>query len=253
MSGGIGLTPKDIGSPNEHDAGSVSLPDHSPSRRFLSFRQLNAVALSIVLAASGMVPTFDIAFAVLSFPYILFLSRFAFPPLRPSRSVDPPVFGAGNRLLAVHVTIGAIIGLLLPILYILEGFIEGDKEGIKIAVPHLFLLSSQVFMEGVTFSPQFSLPIRAFVPVFFNALRMITIVDWVSSEIWKEMVAGGEQPSELRLLAGRVLAVANLVFWSFNLFGFLLPVYLPRAFSLHYGYKEKNFKLQKQSRSIVFW
>ncbi|KAK8952196.1 hypothetical protein KSP39_PZI004861 [Platanthera zijinensis] len=240
MSGGIGLTSNDIGLPNEHDAGSVALPELNPSRRFLSFRQLNALTLSIVLAASGMVPTFDLAVSVLSLPYILFLSRFAFPPLRPSRSVSPPVFGAGNRLLAVHVTIGAILGLLLPIVYILDGLIEGDKEGIKTAVPHVFLLSIQVFMEGVTFSPQFSLPIRAFVPVFFNALRMLTIIDWASSEMLREALAGGDQRSELRLLAGRVLAVANLVFWSFNLFGFLLPVYLPRAFSIHYGHKEKQ-------------
>lgn len=239
MSGGIGPTAKDIALPAEGDEKTVTIPEHTPHHRFVSLRQLNALVVSIVLAASGMVHAGDIVIALLSYPYIIFLSRFAFPPLRPSRSVEPLVFGASNRLLAIYVTIGALIGLLLPIAYILEGIMEGDKEGIKVAAPHVFLLASQVFMEGVTFSHHFSLPIRAFVPISYNALRMFSLIDWVTNEIMKEEAAGGEQWSALRLLAGRCLAVANLVFWGFNLFGFLLPVYLPRALKRHYDCKEK--------------
>ncbi|KAL0907647.1 hypothetical protein M5K25_022067 [Dendrobium thyrsiflorum] len=239
MSGGIGPTAKDIAFPSSGDDDNVPLPGHTPHRRFLSFRQLNALALSIVIAASGMVSAADIAIALLSFPYILFLSRFAFPPLRPSHSPEPPIFGAGNRLLTVYMIIAAIIGLFLPIVYILKGVMEGDKEGIQAAVPHLFQLTCQVFLEGVTFSPQFSLPIRAFVPVSYNAMRMFTLIDWVMGEMGKEAATGGEEWSALRLLAGRGLAVVNLLFWAFNIFGFLLPIYLPRAFKRHYGYKEK--------------
>ncbi|KAH0452741.1 hypothetical protein IEQ34_020040 [Dendrobium chrysotoxum] len=239
MSGGIGPTTKDIALPSEGDGNTVAVPEHTPHHHFLSLRQLNALAVAIVLAASGMVAAGDIVIALLSLPYMIFLSRFAFPPLHSSRSIEPPVFGAGNRLLAVYVSIGALLGLLLPIAYILEGIMEGDKQGIKAAAPHVFLLASQVFMEGVTFSYQFSLPIRAFVPVSYNALRMFALIDWVTCEMMKEAAASGEQWSALRLLAGRGLAVANLVFWAFNLFGFLLPVYLPRALKRHYGYKEK--------------
>lgn len=33
---------------------------------------------------------------------------------------------------------------------------------------------------------------------------------------------------------GRVLAVANLVYFSINLFGFLIPRFLPRAFKRYF-------------------
>uniref|UniRef100_A0A0D3AMS0 DUF7733 domain-containing protein n=1 Tax=Brassica oleracea var. oleracea TaxID=109376 RepID=A0A0D3AMS0_BRAOL len=38
-----------------------------------------------------------------------------------------------------------------------------------------------------------------------------------------------------RMYAGKVLAAVNLGIWSFNLFGVLIPVYLPRAFKRYYG------------------
>lgn len=111
--------------------------------------------------------------------------------------------------------------------------LTGDKEGIKAAAPHVFLLACQVFMEGVTFSGGFSLPIRVFVPVVYNAMRMYAILDWVKSEMLK--VNEVEHGSSSRLFAGRSLAIANMVFWGFNLFGFLLPFYLPRAFKKYYA------------------
>lgn len=41
---------------------------------------------------------------------------------------------------------------------------------------------------------------------------------------------------------GRVLAAANLIYFSINLFGFLIPQFLPRAF-------EKYFKMQDEVRA----
>ncbi|KAG4121146.1 hypothetical protein ERO13_D11G188266v2 [Gossypium hirsutum] len=38
-----------------------------------------------------------------------------------------------------------------------------------------------------------------------------------------------------RVYVGRVLALANMGFWCFNLFGFWLPVYLPKAFKMYYS------------------
>ncbi|CAI9774133.1 unnamed protein product [Fraxinus pennsylvanica] len=117
-----------------------------------------------------------------------------------SPHADPPVFGETNKILSIYVFFGAVIGLFVPIAYILEGFFEGDKEGINAAAPHVFLLSSQIFMEGLSFSEY-----------------------------------GG---SSRRLYIGRALAIANMAFWCFNLFGFLLPVFLPKAFKRYYSYKK---------------
>ncbi|XP_077225780.1 uncharacterized protein LOC143858978 [Tasmannia lanceolata] len=165
-------------------------------RIFLTFHQLNALTIIIVFAASGM------------------------------------VFGQNNKVLGLYMWLAAFIGLFFPIGYILEGIFEGNKERIKAAAPHVFLLSSQVLMEGVTFAGRFSLPILVFVPVFYNSKRIFTIFEWLRSEF-------GKVDEEFGYI-GRGLAIANLVLWCFNLFGFLLPVYLPRAMKIYYGYKVKD-------------
>eukprot|EP00262_Sarcandra_glabra_P007010 TRINITY_DN1956_c1_g2_i2.p1 TRINITY_DN1956_c1_g2~~TRINITY_DN1956_c1_g2_i2.p1 ORF type:complete len:267 (+),score=26.34 TRINITY_DN1956_c1_g2_i2:73-801(+) len=241
MSGGVGPTCKDIHlqeeedeqqerDQNQNNLGS-SISKTPQRRRFLSFNQLNSLAVIIILSASGMVSIEDLFFILFSFFYIYFLSKFAFPSS--NQSPEPPIFGRNNKLLAAYVSVGALIGLFCPIAYILHGIFEGDKEGIKAAAPHLFLLSSQIFMEGVTFSGGFSVPIRAFVPVFYNGKRVFTIFEWLRREM------GKREEKDYRLIVGRGLAMANLAFWCFNLFGFLVPVYLPRVFKKYYGYKEK--------------
>lgn len=250
MSGGVGPI-SDISLPKEEEAEHKQHEDfktHFSKTRstgtavggggFFSLRQLNALATAVVLAASGMVAVEDFAFVLFSLVYIYLISRIAFPILSPNAVA--PVFGMNNKILGIYVSIGALVGLFLPILYIFEGIFEGDKEGIKAAAPHVFLLASQVFMEGLTFSAGFSIPVRAFVPVFYNSRRIFAIAEWLRAEISKvdEQHSGGEW----RLYVGRGLAIANLAFWSFNLFGFLLPVYLPRAFKKYYseGYKGKE-------------
>ncbi|KAK2983532.1 hypothetical protein RJ640_023066 [Escallonia rubra] len=242
MSGGVGPS-GDIRLPKEgqqHE--SPENPKNSqnrPRRRSLfSFRQLNVLAVIVVLAASGMVSLEDFAFVLFTLIYMYFISRVAFPPSSPS-SVDPPVFGEANKLLGLYVLVAALIGLFLPIAYIFEGILEGDKEGIKAAAPHVFLLASQVFMEGLSFSGGFSLPVRVFVPVIYNSVRIFTLMEWLRSEISKvDEEYGG---SARRLYVGRALAIANMAFWCFNLFGFLLPVYLPRSFKIYYsGYNNNN-------------
>ncbi|MED6121127.1 hypothetical protein PIB30_027335 [Stylosanthes scabra] len=252
MSGGVGPT-SDISLPKEEEVVHKEQQDHSlknsnnndvskttitRTRRvgFLSFRQLNCLAVGIVLSASGMVSPEDFAFVVFSIFYMYFISKVAFPPLDSSKEVQ--VFSPQNKVLKLYVVVGAMIGLYAPIAYILEGIFEGDKEGIKAAAPHVFLLASQVFMEGFAFSGRFSAPIRAFVPVFYNSRRIFTIVDWLRSEIYK--INEEHSGSDRRVYVGRALAVANMAFWCFNLFGFLLPVYLPRVFKLYYSAHKDN-------------
>ncbi|XP_057734999.1 uncharacterized protein LOC130950500 [Arachis stenosperma] len=249
MSGGVGPT-SDISLPKEEEVVHKEQQDHSlknsknasksvtTTRRvgFLSFRQLNCLAVGIVLSASGMVSPEDFGFVVFSIFYMYFIAKVAFPPLHPSKEAQ--VFSPQNKVLKLYVLVGAIIGLYAPIAYILEGIFEGDKEGIKAAAPHVFLLASQVFMEGVAFSGRFSTPIRAFVPVFYNSRRIFSIVDWLRSEIYK--INEEHSGSDRRVYVGRALAVANMAFWCFNLFGFLLPVYLPRVFKLYYSAPKDN-------------
>ncbi|OAY48322.1 uncharacterized protein LOC110617963 [Manihot esculenta] len=233
----------DISLPKEQEQGQKMQEDHVSSLKrgqtvaplkkagFLSFAQLNALAVITVLAASGMVSPEDFAFVAFSIVYILFISRVAFPCVNPSK--DSFVFYPKHKILRLYVSVGVIIGLFLPIAYIFEGIFEGDKEGIKAAAPHVFLLASQVFIEGMSSSFMFAIPVRVFAAVLFNSKRIFTIMEWLSSEIYKvEQDYGG---STRRLHVGRALAVVNMAFWGFNLFGFLLPVYLPKAFKSYYS------------------
>ncbi|KAK4363065.1 hypothetical protein RND71_018306 [Anisodus tanguticus] len=234
MSGGVGPY-SDIS--DEHfsqDKNQTKNPQKKTqqNRKFFTFRQLNILAIIIIFSSSGMVSLEDFAFVLFSLIYIYFISNIAFPPINPPQT-ESPIFGENNKLLNFYVSFGALIGLFFPIAYIFQGIYEGDKEGIKPAAPHVFLLASQVFMEGVTFTDNFSLPIRVFVPVFYNSRRIFTIMEWLRSEILKvDQEYGG---NERRVYIGRGLAAANMVFWCFNLFGFLLPVYLPKAFKIYYN------------------
>lgn len=240
MSGGVGPTCSDINLQEEEieakrlNSTNASKIPSIPLHQFFTFQQLNALAVVVVFSASGMVCIEDFVFAIFSFFYVFFMSRVAFPPLNPSS--EPPIFEK-NRLLGLYNSIGVIVGLFVPIAYIFEGIYEGDKEGIKAAAPHVFLLASQMFMEGVVSSGRFSPPIRAFVLVFYNTKRIMAIAEWVRNELGK---AEEEFGTVRRLQMGRGLALANLVFWSFNLFGFMLPFYFPRAFKRYYGYKIKD-------------
>ncbi|VVA11139.1 PREDICTED: transmembrane [Prunus dulcis] len=233
MSGGVGPTYSDISLPKEqeHELKQSQDPTCSKLKKagVLPFWQINALAVIIVLSASGMVSPGDFAFVLFSFIYIYFLSKFAFPTLPSSK--DPQAFNPQNKFLRLYALLGVIIGLVLPIAYIFEGIMEGDKQGIKAAAPHVFLLASQVIMDGVVFNDRFSTPIRLFVPVFYNSKRIFTLVEWLKNEFSKEAYGA----SARRLYLGRMLAVANLAFWSLNLFGFLLLVHLPAAFKKYYS------------------
>ncbi|KAL5567968.1 hypothetical protein UlMin_024543 [Ulmus minor] len=237
MSGGVG-PPCDISLPAEEEAEFKEKNDSSSSKNqnqkaagYFSFRQLNSLAVIIILSASGMVGFEDFAFVFFSNIYIYFLSKVAFPSRNPSN--EPPVFNPQSKILRIYVSVGAIIGLFLPIAYIFEGILEGDKEGIKAAAPHVFLLASQIFMEGVVFSGRYSTPLRAFVPISYNSSRIFSIMEWLRTEFSK--TSADFSGSQRRFYVGRGLALANMAFWSFNLFGFLLPVYLPKALARYYN------------------
>ncbi|KAL4191481.1 hypothetical protein AMTRI_Chr07g30140 [Amborella trichopoda] len=223
MSGGVDSSAsKDITAENPFP------PKNQRPSFFLSFWQFYCLSIAITISAIGLVSFKDMAFVIFSFFYTFILSKVAFP-LTVS-TPRTPVFKQDNKWLKSYIQVAAIIGLLLPTGYIFEGILEGDEEGAKFAAPHLFLLCFQVFMEGFAFSSKFSLGVSAFVPISYNTRRIFTLVDWVRDEFGREGIVG----SMWRLQAGQWLAVVNLVLWCFNLFCFLLPVYLPLAFEQYY-------------------
>ncbi|CAL1404936.1 unnamed protein product [Linum trigynum] len=252
MSGGVGPSaditlPKDQ---QEEEQGQKLVEDQkktpnstaaAPRNRasLLSFYQLNSLAAIIILAASGLVGLSDLAFVAFSLAYIFLLSRFAFPPLplppppqKPDDG-DNKILDTKSKTLRLYVFVSALLGIFLPVAYICEGLLNGDnKDGINAAAAsHVFLLASQLFMEGVALgSGRFSLPVGIFVPVFYNSRRIFTLADWLSCEFAESGGGGGR-----RVYFGRALAVANMAFWGFNLFGLLLPVAVPICLKKYYA------------------
>ncbi|KAK4403604.1 hypothetical protein Sango_0729000 [Sesamum angolense] len=114
MSGGVGPT-CDITLPKEeppHQPDEVSAIKPPARRTFFTFRQLNALAVAIVLSASGMVSAEEFAFVIFSVAYIYFISKVAFPPASPSptpglrreKHDSKPVRGggSGDRAVSPH-------------------------------------------------------------------------------------------------------------------------------------------------------
>ncbi|CAN6842673.1 unnamed protein product [Brassica oleracea] len=234
MSGGVGPTYNDIALPKEEEHHATG--ETSTAARFFSFQQLNILAVILVLSASGLVTIEDFLFTILALIYFFFLSKLIFPPHKnPNR--DAPLTSPTNKIFRLYVASAGIVGLLIPICYIFQGFLEDDKRGVSAAAPHVFLLASQVFMEGIAATCGFSAPTRILVPVVYNARRILTLVEWIMNEFSREAPEYGKRTtvSVRRMYAGKVLAAVNLGIWSFNLFGVLIPVYLPRAFKRYYG------------------
>ena len=101
-----------------------------------------------------------------------------------------------------------------------------------------FVFCQQSFMEGVAGNDRFSTPIRVFVPVLYNARRVFTLTEWLRDEFAKEDKE--YSGSVRRQMIGRGLAVVNMAVWSFNLFGILLPLYVPKALKRYYSVKKSK-------------
>ena len=65
------------------------------------------------------------------------------------------------------------------------------------------------------------LPFRVLVPVVYNAIRIFLIWDWLML------------PVKIGYLS-RSLASINMIYWTLNLFGFLLPVATLRYLRAHF-------------------
>ncbi|KAI4344837.1 hypothetical protein L6164_012024 [Bauhinia variegata] len=203
--------------------------------------ELQLVAFIMVFSASGLVPLLDLVFPAFTSAYLLALSRFAFPSRGSVSSGSQEIF-QGSRLFRLYVVIGTTVGLFLPLAYVLGGFARGDEHAVRSATPHLFLLSFQILTENVIsgFS-LFSPPVRALVPMLYTVRRIFVILDWVN-DVWlnKSLPANAHIKDTAWFWFGRGLAVANLVYFSINLFGFLIPRFLPRAFERYFRERESG-------------
>ena len=231
-------------------------PDHASERQptamlggvmgSLRVIELQLVAFIMVFSASGLVPLIDLAFPVATTLYLLAVSRLAFPPLHSSTpagaaAASPEIF-RGSKLFQAYVVVGTTVGLFLPLAHVLGGFARGDDAAVRAATPHLFLLSCQILTENVVGSlgGAFSPPVRALVPLLYTVRRVFVVVDWVY-DVWagRALPRSATAPEAAWLWFGRYLAAANLFYFSANLFVFLIPRILPRAFEKYFRMRDE--------------
>ncbi|KAL2510362.1 hypothetical protein Fot_34009 [Forsythia ovata] len=214
--------------------------------------ELQLVAFIMVFSASGLVPLLDLVFPAFASAYLLALSRLAFPA-HGKISESPEIF-QGSRMFRFYVVIGTTVGLFMPLAYVLGGFARGDEHAVRSATPHLFLLSFQILTENIISGLSlFSPPVRALVPLLYTVRRIFVILDWMK-DVWinKTLPANAEFKDVAWYWFGRGLAVANLLYFSVNLFCFLIPRFLPRAFERYFKERDEiHAKTAEDERSAA--
>eukprot|EP00566_Odontella_aurita_P010465 CAMPEP_0113528118 /NCGR_PEP_ID=MMETSP0015_2-20120614/1664_1 /TAXON_ID=2838 /ORGANISM="Odontella" /LENGTH=401 /DNA_ID=CAMNT_0000426609 /DNA_START=13 /DNA_END=1218 /DNA_ORIENTATION=- /assembly_acc=CAM_ASM_000160 len=118
---------------------------------------------------------------------------------------------------------GAILGLLFP-LFAVGWYALGPNKNMAAAsavARPVFLICCQAVSEASARRLLAPLPLRILVPVAYSAMRLGPIWEWALAPIPLGFV-------------GRILAITNFLYWSANLFGFLLPVATVRYMRAHF-------------------
>ncbi|KAL7197151.1 hypothetical protein ACSBR1_037049 [Camellia fascicularis] len=202
--------------------------------------ELQLVAFIMVFSASGLVPLLDLIFPAFVSAYLIALSRLAFPAHGTTTIGSQEIF-QGSRLFRLYVVVGTTVGLFLPLAYVLGGFARGDEHAVRSATPHLFLLAFQILTENVISGLSlFSPPVRALVPLLYTVRRIFVVIDWIQ-DVWinKALPANAQFKDTAWFWFGRGLAVANLVYFSINVFCFLIPQFLPKAFERYFRERDE--------------
>lgn len=203
--------------------------------------------LAITMVILGLVPPAPILVSVFISGYLYLLSMLAAAPKSSSSSSSSYLQTALPALpLQGHVPslvsnplgtqwsqsatydrwlrLGVLLGLICPTIstahYVyLQNTVAGQVVGSHVFMLCIQTLTERYFrMRGVT-----PLPIRILIPLLYNAARMGVLYHWM-----KMGVAGHFHTW------GKLLGVLNGLYWSMNLFGFLIPIASLRYLRAHY-------------------
>ncbi|GKZ01397.1 hypothetical protein MPSEU_001090500 [Mayamaea pseudoterrestris] len=131
---------------------------------------------------------------------------------------------------------GVLLGLVAPLAVVAQCTVGKRYATASLAARPLFFLSLQAVMESslggrVVLAP---LPLRILTSVLFNVLRIGYVWQWSTSSA-TPMGA-----------FSRILACLNMLYWSVNLFGFLIPVGVMRYMRAHFFCVEAEQVITRQ-------
>jgi len=122
---------------------------------------------------------------------------------------------------------GIVWGYILPILTVVLQFsrvydLSSHISFFRHAITSLYLLSIQMATEAIGKHMLLPLPLRIFIPLAYNSVRMVPLyhwvmVGWTGMDLWE-----------------KVLSLVNFAYWGTNLFGFLIPVASLKYFKSHF-------------------
>lgn len=208
--------------------------------------------ITLLVAAMKPIPAGDVFFSIAYPAYLCFANRFRFDLNTPRlAAVDRnykklPLLreGRGPWLFKYVLTFG-VVGIILPLLLVLIAATNAGapaSAAANAAAPHLYLTLCQCLMESLTKGPKFYHLTALMVPIGFNAYRLGCLKTWFVSARQSLAVAVAAQSklggrtlivSSPWQTAGFLLALSNVVIWTYNLFVFLLlrtlPQYLDRT------------------------
>jgi len=185
-----------------------------------------AVAFALIL--TRRIPRADIAFSIAYPLYLSVANRFRFDRniLGRQKEVGPLLREGLGPWFKNYVTVVGLVGVICPVFLCLAPEPIADA-----AAPHLYLTCCQVVMETLTQGPDFYPLMRLMTIIGFNAYRLRPLWMWVS-KAWNryDSVVTSKTPFESRIWEslGLIMAVANLLVWSYNLFVFLLLRVVPQ-------------------------
>jgi hypothetical protein len=141
-------------------------------------------------------------------------------------------------------TLGIILGFLCPFLILVHRAIISITHSIPFvtsstmaAARPLFLLLCQAVIESICRRAVTPLPIRIWIPVAFNTIRLGYLWQWALMPLSPLLNIGTEMtPSFLlsypTLIRG--ISMSSFLYWFLNLFAFLLPVAVIRYMRAHF-------------------
>jgi hypothetical protein len=173
--------------------------------------------LSLVLLGGGVVPLRHVVFATCVVLYAALVNLVA--PVCAGKCSGPLV-PSRSRLIRLMFPLTAVLSFAGPWQQLLA---HPTVLG-PVLAPHLFLMHAQLATETVAHlaASRITVVVRLSVPIAHVAYRLPVIIDW-----WADAAAGGDAT-----VVARILALVNGGYWSWALFGFMLPVVVPRFFSV---------------------
>jgi len=220
------FSPKTIWSFRKRVSGSFK------DRKNLSISlERTSILTASTLVILGLIHPFDVIIVIAIIGYITLLHFWAkssredgstpiLPSLPPQGHVPDLLLDPlgrcfkDSKIYELWIKIGFILSICAPLIVIVKNFFLTttsavlNKTGTRACARPLFLLCCQASVECITRRVMAPLPLRILVPLIFNSARLIPLWLWTM---------------KATTITGKILAISNITYWVFNLFGFLIP------------------------------